>query len=52
MKGFSAHDLDRMLAFARAYPEPGELSPQAVAKSLGSPASPQTVAKSAADSLL
>ena len=34
LKGFSSRNLDRMLAFARAYPEPGEFSPQAVAKSL------------------
>ena len=52
VKGFSARNLDRMLAFARAYPEPGEFSPQAVAKSLGGPPSPQPVAKSSADSLL
>lgn len=52
VKGFSARNLDRMLAFARAYPEPGEFSPQAVAKSLGGPSSPQPVAKSSADSLL
>ena len=52
VKGFSARNLDRMLAFARAYPEPGEFSPQAVAKTLGGPPSPQPVAKSSADSLL
>ena len=52
VKGFSARNLDRMLAFARAYPEPGEFSPQAVAKTLGGPPSPQPVAKSTADSLL
>ena len=52
LKGFSSRNLDRMLAFARAYPEPGEFSPQAVAKSLGGPPSPQPVAKSTADSLL
>lgn len=34
LKGFSSQDLDRMLAFVRAYPEPGEFSPQDVAKSL------------------
>lgn len=28
-----ARNLDRMLAFARAYPEPGEFSPRAAAKS-------------------
>jgi predicted nuclease of restriction endonuclease-like (RecB) superfamily len=52
VKGFSTRNLDRMLAFARAYPEPGEFSPQAVAKSPGGPISPQPVAKSTADSLL
>ena len=52
LKGFSSRNLDRMLAFARAYPEPGEFSPQAVAKSLGGAPSPQPVAKSTADSLL
>ena len=52
VKGFSARNLDRMLAFARAYPEPGEFSPQAVAKTLGGPPSPQPVAKSTAGSLL
>lgn len=35
LKGFSSPNLDRMLAFARAYPEPGEFSPQAVANTLG-----------------
>lgn len=52
VKGFSARNLDRMLAFARAYPEPGEFSPQAVAKRLSGPSLPQPVAKSSADSLL
>ncbi len=52
VKGFSSRNLDRMLAFARAYPEPGEFSPQAVAKTLGGATSPQPVAKSTADSLL
>jgi predicted nuclease of restriction endonuclease-like (RecB) superfamily len=28
LKGFPSRNLDRMLAFARAYPEPGEFSPQ------------------------
>lgn len=32
VKGFSARNLDRMLAFARAYPGPSGFSPQAVAK--------------------
>ena len=52
VKGFSTRNLDRMLAFARAYPEPGEFSPQAVAKTPGGPVSPQPVAKSVVDSLL
>ena len=48
VKGFSPRNMDRMLAFARAYPQPADFSPQAVAK-LGGPAiSPQPVAKSAA----
>lgn len=32
LKGFSARNLDRMIAFARAYPQPADFSPQAVAK--------------------
>ena len=45
IKGFSPRNMDRMLAFARAYPQPADFSPQAVAK-LGGPAiSPQAVAK-------
>ncbi|ASM78618.1 hypothetical protein VITFI_CDS2841 [Vitreoscilla filiformis] len=32
LKGFSSRNLDRMVAFARAYPEPADFSPQAVAK--------------------
>jgi hypothetical protein len=32
VKGFSVRNLDRMLSFAGAYPEPGAISPQAVAK--------------------
>ena len=32
LKGFSSRNLDRMVAFARAYPQPADFSPQAVAK--------------------
>ena len=32
VKGFSARNIDRMLAFTRAYPQPADFSPQAVAK--------------------
>ncbi|MDO8940256.1 MAG: DUF1016 N-terminal domain-containing protein [Methylicorpusculum sp.] len=32
VKGFSARNMDRMLAFARAYPQPQVFSPQLVAK--------------------
>lgn len=37
IKGFSARNLDRMTAFARAYPQPRSISPQPVAK-LAAPA--------------
>ena len=43
VKGFSARNIDRMLAFARAYPQPADFSPQPVAKLLGAPSSPQPV---------
>lgn len=52
LKGFSARNLDRMIAFARAYPQPADFSPQAVAKSHPHLISPQAVAKLDADSLL
>ncbi len=52
IKGFSVRNLGRMLEFARAYPEPGEFSPQAVAKMPAGQNSPQPVAKSTAASLL
>lgn len=57
LKGFSTRNLDRMVAFARAYPQPADYSPQLVAK-LPTPdpkaaLAPQPVAKSeAAPSLL
>ena len=52
LKGFSARNLDRMIAFARAYPQPADFSPQAVAKSHPHLISPQAVAKLDAASLL
>lgn len=52
VKGFSARNIDRMLAFARAYPQPADFSPQAVAKLPGERSSPQAVAKTSDDSLL
>ena len=54
VKGFSERNIDRMLAFARAYPRPVEFSPQRVAKLPAPPKAPQAVAKTAAeaDSLL
>jgi predicted nuclease of restriction endonuclease-like (RecB) superfamily len=53
LKGFSPRNLDRMLAFARAYPDPGLFSPQAVTKAAGQGFLPQPVAKTlAAPSLL
>lgn len=48
LKGFSERNIDRMIAFFRAYPQPGELSPQPVAKPRVLPALqdlPQAVAK-------
>lgn len=50
VKGFSVRNLDRMAAFARAYPEPASISPQAVAK-LAAPARTEPSSE-AADSLL
>lgn len=38
IRGFSARNLDRMVAFYRAYPPPAEISPQAVAQVTGPPA--------------
>ncbi|MFC5575601.1 YhcG family protein [Xenophilus aerolatus] len=54
VKGFSERNIDRMLAFARAYPRPVEFSPQPVAKLPAPRKAPQAVAKTAAeaDSLL
>jgi predicted nuclease of restriction endonuclease-like (RecB) superfamily len=46
IKGFSERNIDRMTAFYRAYPAPGDFSPPPVAK-LSSPTKvPQAVAKS------
>jgi predicted nuclease of restriction endonuclease-like (RecB) superfamily len=47
LKGFSARNIGRMIAFFRAYPEPGEILPQAVAKLASPEKVPQAVAKSA-----
>jgi predicted nuclease of restriction endonuclease-like (RecB) superfamily len=44
VKGFSARNVDRMLAFARAYPEPADFSPQPVAKLPGTRSSSQAEA--------
>lgn len=45
-KGFSERNLDRMIAFYRAYPEPSDFSPTAVAKLASSEKVPQAAAKS------
>jgi len=54
IKGFSERNIDRMVAFYRAYPHPADFSPQLVAKLATPPKVPQAVAKSeqGADSLL
>lgn len=52
VKGFSARNLDRMVAFARAYPSPSDFSPQPVAKSDAAPKAPQPVANSSPDDSL
>ena len=52
IKGFSARNMDRMVAFARAYPQPADFSPQPVAKLPDRSPSPQPVAKTGDDSLL
>jgi len=44
-KGFSERNIDRMIAFYRAYPEADEFSTRAVSKLEGGPKSPQAVAK-------
>lgn len=46
LKGFSERNIDRMIAFYRAYPDPARISPPAVAKSLRPEKVPQAVAKS------
>jgi DUF1016 N-terminal domain len=53
VKGFSERNIDRMLAFARAYPQPALISPQPVAKPMPAAKAPRAVAKlgSSADSL-
>lgn len=45
VKGFSERNLDRMVAFYRAYRHPADISPQPVAKLPSSPKVPQPVAK-------
>ncbi len=52
LKGFSERNIDRMIAFYRAYPVPVPISPQAVAKLPGRKKVPQTVAKIEGDALL
>ena len=54
VKGFSERNIDRMVAFFRAYPEPVDFSPQPAAKLPSPEKVPQPVAKSATprDSLL
>jgi predicted nuclease of restriction endonuclease-like (RecB) superfamily len=54
IKGFSERNIDRMVAFYRAYPSPTDFSPQPVAKLATPEKVPQPVAKSEseADSLL
>ena len=49
LKGFSARNMDRMMAFARSYPNPQDFSPQAVAKFTGLEKMPQAVAKLGAE---
>ena len=51
IKGFSERNIDRMIAFFRAYPEPAEFSPQLAAKLGASQKVPQPAAKTP-DSLL
>ncbi|MBI4515413.1 MAG: DUF1016 domain-containing protein [Deltaproteobacteria bacterium] len=46
LKGFSERNIDRMIAFYRAYPDPARFSPPAVAKLLPQEEVPQVVAKS------
>ncbi len=50
VKGFSQRNIDRMIAFYRAYPDPADFSPQPVAKLPSPPISPQPVAKLEASS--
>jgi len=49
VKGFSERNVGRMIAFARAYPEPVQFLPQAVAKTARPAKVPQAVAKSTPD---
>lgn len=52
VKGFSERNIDRMIAFYRAYPDPTQFSPQAVAKLPIPSKVPQAVAKLPFGSLL
>ncbi|MBX3427114.1 MAG: DUF1016 family protein [Pirellulales bacterium] len=52
VKGFSARNIGRMIAFFREYPDPALILPQAVAKLPTGQKLPQAVAKTAGDSLL
>lgn len=45
VKGFSERNIDRMIRFYRAYPDPAAISPQPVAKLEPPPVSQQTAAK-------
>jgi predicted nuclease of restriction endonuclease-like (RecB) superfamily len=52
IKGFSVRNMNRMIAFARAYPQPVDFLPQPVAKIAPPGKMPQPVAKLAADASL
>ena len=51
MKGFSERNIDRMIAFYRAYPDPAGFSPPAVAKLPAQEKVPPAVAKSSTQSV-
>jgi len=52
VKGFSERNIKRMPAFRRAYPNPDQIMPQAVAQLTTTGKGPQTVAQTSSDSLL
>jgi predicted nuclease of restriction endonuclease-like (RecB) superfamily len=52
VKGFSERNLDRMIAFYRAYSNPSDFSPQPVAKLSEPQKAPQAVAKSGGETIL